>query len=26
MFVLGKLEPLPISSKPDANVIATANQ
>ncbi|KAJ9430225.1 MULTISPECIES: MFS transporter [Enterobacterales] len=26
MFVLGKLEPLPISPKPDANVIATANQ
>jgi sugar phosphate permease len=26
MFVLGKLEPLPISSKSDANVIATANQ
>lgn len=26
MFVLGKLEPLPISPKRDANVIATANQ
>ncbi len=26
MFVLGKLEPLPISPKSDANVIATANQ
>ncbi|KNC05970.1 MFS transporter [Pantoea sp. BIGb0393] len=26
MFVLGKLEPLPISPKGDTNVIATANQ